>query len=120
MEEQQDPMFQPGEGLQVFAWIFWLAAIALLIWALVSPTAVPVSETDSILARIDPSAHPLPNPVNNIGLMQTKLIIFLGAGFTATIGAIFYGCGAIMKRIPKGGEIPSARPKYDAPSDPKD
>ena len=90
---------QPGEGMQWMAYAIWMIAAGLLMWALFSPTTVRISETDALLTRLDPAAHPPPSAVNNIGLMQTKLTLFLLAGFTSLIGTALFCAGAVVRAL---------------------
>lgn len=90
---------QPGEGMQWMACAIWVIAAALLLWALFSPTTVTISETDALLTRLDPEAHPPPSAVNNIGLMQSKLTLFLLAGFAGIIGTALFCAGAVVRAL---------------------
>lgn len=83
----------------MLAYVIWVIAAGLLVWALLSPTTVTLSETDALLSRIDPEAHPPPSAINNIGLMQTKLTIFLAAGFTGMIATALYCAGSVIRAL---------------------
>jgi hypothetical protein len=93
------PERQPGENMKIAGMFVFLAAVCLLLWAFFFPTAVPVSESDRVLSSIDPERYPLPSTVNNLGLMQTKLVLYIGAGFTALIGTTLYGFGAVVAAL---------------------
>jgi hypothetical protein len=85
--------------MQLMAYAIWVIAAGLLVWALLAPTTVTISETDALLSRLNPVAHPPPSAVNNIGLMQTKLTLFLVAGFTSMIGTALFCAGAVVRAL---------------------
>lgn len=87
------PPGRPGKGLSTFGIVLFQVGIIVMLYAGIMFD--PSVESGSDL-------YGLPQRINNNGLLQQQLMLFIGGGSAFVAGAILWSAGAIMGAVSRG------------------